>query len=420
MPPLSTSSSDMNKLQIPILAVLLLANLCLNAQTEKQSTPALPQEAQQPLQPAQTGDKLDKDDTAEQKEPTWKLPSNAEFKNTLENLTPRSVVLEIDGQTATWRELYPHIQKPVEDLLAGKWYGKPSPVEIIHSTIQKLAARRMFAMEAKILGLLPSDEEKKTLQAEIVNNLKSTPNSKIKTLAQYISSFEMNDPNLLNVSYEDILNIMFLNSKLFADIAITDAELNFYIRYRRAVQQGFAGLNLQRHEAMKNIAKNPKLQTDEGFKEMAKEYSEGVEADWGGELDYNFTREELAEVNELKEFNWKVGEVTPVLENSLAFRIMKILRAIPPKTPDEPEKYRVAQILCGKIGDYEDLSDKEGLRARLTPQKQKAKIDEYTYQMSQRFNVKTPLFPDGLWQKPVPPLPIPSDATKQEPPKSEE
>ena len=56
---------------------------------------------------------------------------------------------------------------------------------------------------------------------------------------------------------------------------------------------------------MQKLAQDPDLQTNEGFKKLAKEYSEGVEAEWGGDLKYDFTHEELAEVNEIKEFNWK-------------------------------------------------------------------------------------------------------------------
>ncbi len=390
----------MNILKNIFLATVILSCFLLNAQEEKQPIP------QQPT-------------VSNEQASTQKYPSNAQFKKLLDELTPRSVVVEIDGQTATWRELYPHIEQYVGDLHTGRRRGRETAVELIHTTLQQLVARRMFAMEAKRLGLQPSDEEKKELEAEIVKNLKETNNKKIKTLAQYIASFDMNEPNLLNVSYEDILNIMYLNKKLFADITISDKELNNYIRYKRAVQRGIAGINIQRHEALKIIAKDPKLQTDAGFKEAAKEYSEGVEADWGGEIDYNFTREELAEVNEIKEFNWKVGEVTPVLETTSAFRIMKILRALPRKTPDEPEKYRVAQILCGKVGDFEDLNDKEGIRSRLTPEKQKAKIDEYTYQLSQQFNVKTPLFPDGLWQKTAPP-PFPGTPAQKQVPTQQE
>ena len=357
----------MSKPLILLLASLLLTGFLLNAQEDKQQAP---QEAAKPAEAAA-------------KPPARKLPGNAQFKKLLDELTPRSVVLEIDGQTATWRELYPHIQKYVDDLHTGRRRGRQNAVELIQATLQQLVARRMFAMEAQRLGLLPNEDEIKELEAEIADNLKASKDKKTKTLAQYKASLEMADPNLLNVSYEDILNIMYLNKKLFADVKITDKELDFYIRYKKAVQRGISGINIQRLEAMKTLAKDPKLQTEAGFKELAKEYSEGVEADWGGEIDYDFTREDLAEVNEVKEFNWKVGEVTPVLETASAFRIMRILRAIPPKTPGEPEKYRVAQILCGKVGDFEDLDDREGIRARLTPEKQKAKIDEYTYQLSQ-------------------------------------
>ena len=305
--------------------------------------------------------------------------TESSLKAAIEKLQPDSVVLEIDGQTARWRDLYPHVQNAVKELSKGKRSNRTSPGEAIRSMMQKLAARRMFAMEAKRLGLIPDDEARKKIESKIEENLMGDKKNRFKTLAQYASSLELMGHNLLNASLDDIINIMYLNGKLFDDIQITDRELDIYIRYKKAVNKGIDALNVQKRNAINELAKNPSLQTDEGFKKLAREYSEGVEASWGGELRYDFTREELAEVNEIKEFNWKVGEVTPVLETGSAMRIMRVLRLLPKETPQSPEKLRVAQILVGKLGDPENLNDKEGIKTRLRPQKQKALIEEYVY-----------------------------------------
>ena len=322
------------------------------------------------------------------------------LRATIEKLQPNSVVLEIDGQTATWRDLYPHIQNAVNELNKGRRSSKTSPGETIRLMMQKLAARRMFALEAKRLELIPDEEERKKIESKIEETLMTDKRNRFKSLAQYAASLEMTERNLLNASLDDIINIMSLNKKLFEDIQITDRELDLYIRYKKAVNRGIDSLNVQKRQSMNKLATNPELQTEEGFKKLAREYSEGVEAAWGGELRCDFTREELAEVNEIKEFNWKVGEVTPVLETSSAMRIMRVLRLLPKEDPQSPEKLRVAQILVGKLGDPENLNDKEGIKTRLRPQKQKALIDEYIYQMSQQYKVKTPLFPEGLWKAP--------------------
>ncbi|MBR4675234.1 MAG: peptidylprolyl isomerase [Victivallales bacterium] len=327
--------------------------------------------------------------------------TEADLKNTIEKLQPDSIVLEIDGKTASWRELYPHIQPLVESLNTSESANKTSTGDAIRTIMQKLVARRMFVMEAKKLELIPDTEARKKIESDIETNLKADKQSKYKSLSQYMASFEMVSPNLLNVSFDELINVMYLSEKLFENIQLTDEEIDLYIRYKKAVKQGIDGLNVERREAMQKLAQDPDLQTNEGFKKLAKEYSEGVEAEWGGELKYDFTREELAEVNEIKEFNWKVGDVTPMLETSSAYRIMKVLRSIPPETADAPEKLRVAQILCGKLGETENLKDKEAIREKLTPLKQKAAIDEYIYKMSLDYAVKTPLFPEGLWKKPM-------------------
>ena len=335
--------------------------------------------------------------------PTAEAPrqtTESELKATIEKLQPDSVVLEIDGQTATWRDLFPHIQNAVKELNNGRRANRTSPREAIRSMMQKLAARRMFALEAKRLDLIPDDEARKKIESKIEENLLTDKRNRFKTLAQYAASLELMGHNLLNASLDDIINIMYLNGKLFDDIQITEHELDLYIRYKKAVNKGIDTLNVQKRNAMNKLAQDPSLQTDEGFKKLAREYSEGVEAAWGGELRYDFTRKELAEVNEIKEFNWKAGEVTPVLETGSAMRIMRVLRNLPKETPQSPEKLRVAQILVGKLGDSENLNDKEGIKTRLIPQKQKALIEEYIYQMSQRYKVKTLLFPEGLWSAP--------------------
>ena len=84
-----------------------------------------------------------------------------------------------------------------------------------------------------------------------------------------------------------------------------------------------------RREQVKALRQDPEITTAEGFAKCAKEYSEGVEGDKGGELDYDFTREELADNLDLKSFDWKVGETTPLLESSSSYRIMRVLRELP-------------------------------------------------------------------------------------------
>ena len=79
----------------------------------------------------------------------------------------------------------------------------------------------------------------------------------------------------------------------------------------------------------------------------AKEVSEGTESARGGELDYDFDRDELAQALELPSFDWKVGETTPLLESSSSYRIMRVLRELPAEKEGIKPKIRVAQILIG-------------------------------------------------------------------------
>ncbi len=339
--------------------------------------------------------------------------TEAELRATIAKLQPDSVVLEIDGKTATWRELYPHVQTFADRLLSGVRSAQASPLESIRTTMQKLGSRRMFALEAAKMGLHPSSEERKSIEEEIAGNLRAQQSTQIRTLRQYKNSLDMQPPNLLNVTYEEMMSIMALNRKLFSTLSPTEQEIDLYIRYKKSVASAIDGLNLQRRDFMKELAQDPELKTEEGFAKLAKEYSEGVEAAWGGELRYDFTREELADVNDMKEFNWKVGELTPMLETATAYRIMKVLRSIPPEKAGEPEKLRVAQILCGKIGDSENLDNREAIRKQLIPLKQKAAIDEHVYKMSLDYAVKTPLFPEGLWKKPEVSSTLPTASTPE-------
>lgn len=317
-------------------------------------------------------------------------------------LTPSTTALQIGEEKLAWRELQPMLAHSIRRFAKTK-----DAKELEKNTrkqLQNIAKRGVLYLEAKALNIEITEEERKAFEADLEANLQN--NTQGMTKEKYIANFPAESKNILKLSFADNLKIIKLDQIKFSGLKITDKELELYIKYLQAVNEGIKTHNDKRKLSIEALRKDATIETAEGFEALAREYSEGKESDWGGEVKYDFTRKELAEVNEIDSFDWKEGETTPVLETETAFRIMRVLSVTPGKD-GEPETLRVAQILCGKIAK-EDISDKAKLKSYMLSKKKEDAINKYTAELMKKYPVSSILFPDGLWETPKAQQPAPA------------
>ena len=368
----------MKMLVLAFATVAIGLNVCTAAEDAK----AAP--APQPKSDAKVAPAEEKDDSFDLFEAIGLLNGN-------------SIVLEVGDKKVAWRDVHPMVSRILK--ANKKESDRPTTEKRIHEFFQSMASRGLLLNEAEAMNITVTDEERKAFEEDLERNLAG--NDRGMTKEKYIASFNKNGSNMANLSFDDVLKLIKLDKIKFGNVAITDLELAAYIRYRNAMNEAIKQKNAETRKAFESLMTMEGINTDDGFMKLARAYSEGRESENGGVLNYDFTRADLAEINDLKSFDWKVGETTPVLETEYDLRIMRILAAIPPEKDGEPEKYRVAQILHGKIA-LMDNSNKEALKAEMLTKKKKKAIDDFVLALQNKYKVTSRLFPDGLWPQEEP------------------
>jgi hypothetical protein len=209
--------------------------------------------------------------------------------------------------------------------------------------------------------------------------------------------FDVPVSRLVKLSFDDTLLVIKLDKEKFKDLELTEQEKAVCRQYLNTINNNVNKQNEQHRLSLTKLADDPEIKTDDGFAKNAKDISEGTESARGGELDYDFERDELAKALELPAFDWKVGETTPMLESSSCYRIMRVLREVPPEKEGDKPKIRVAQILIGKLATQP--TDDETLRVKFLPNKKKNMLAAYAQELSKKYPVTTVFFPNGLWPK---------------------
>ena len=309
-------------------------------------------------------------------------------------LKPDSVVMKVGAMDVKWSEVQPWVRFQQQKAQRNnQTLDAKDLLKALRAHLIQLASRGLFLQEAKALGLTVTEENRKDYEHELEQILKLRKQDK----EEYMRRFDVTVSRLSRMSLDDTLLVIKLDKEKFKDLALTEQEKAVCRQYLNNINNNVKKQNEQRHQALAKLAEDPEIKTDEGFAKNAKEVSEGTESARGGELDYDFDRDELAEALELPSFDWKVGETTPLLESSSSYRIMRVLRELPVEKEGAKPKIRVAQILIGKLATQP--TDDETLRVKFLPNKKKNMLAAYAQELSKKYPVTSVFFPNGLWPK---------------------
>ncbi len=309
-------------------------------------------------------------------------------------LKPESIVMKVGDMDVKWSEIQPWIRLQQQKAQRNnQTLDSKDLLKTLRAYLIQLASRGLFLQEAKSLGLTVTEENKKDFEHELEQILKLRKQDK----AEYMRRFDVTVSRLVKLSFDDTLLVIKLDKEKFKDLELTEQEKAACRQYLNTINNNVNKQNEQHRQSLAKLADDPEIKTDDGFAKNAKEISEGTESARGGELDYDFERDELAKALELPAFDWKVGETTPMLESSSCYRIMRVLREVPPEKEGDKPKIRVAQILVGKLATQP--TDDEALRVKFLPNKKKNMLNAYAQELSKKYPVTTVFFPNGLWPK---------------------
>ncbi len=303
------------------------------------------------------------------------------------------VALQVGEMKLTWGELQPLVKKSPVSESENARTAEENYEQQVKALLRRLATRGLLLHEVRARGITVTAEEKQANLEELQQGLKEGALG--MSADDFLAQLTTTESTLLTLTPEDAQKVVKFGHQLFALIRLDDAE----VEQRRRRDQGLRDMlkkqNDQRRQQLRELLADPEIRTDDGFARIARRTSEGAEARRGGELDMNFTRDELAKVNNIQQFTLQAGETSGLLETPTALRIMRVLREIPPEKTGEPPRLRVAQLLFMKFPE-EDITLEE-TRKKLLLEKQKQFLDIAGRGLSQRYPVITPIFPQGLW-----------------------
>lgn len=305
-------------------------------------------------------------------------------------LKPGDVVLRVGDMTLSWGE----VRTQALRLVAQNKDDAEQSMQRLQLMFQRLAQRGLYLQEAQARGIVPTPEEKEAYERELEQSLAGNKQGVSKE--SFIKQFASGSSTLLKLNYEDALKVVKLGNQLLSEVSVTEQEVAQGMAIAKAMQASLRKQNDTKRQGVLAILKDPALQNDEGFASLAREYSEGVEAKQGGELNLNFRRKELAEVNQIDKFDLQPGQTSGLYETDTAFRIVRVLKSIPPEKAGDEERIRVAQLLFKKIPVQADLS-REEIRGKILLEKQKKAREQQGRDLQQKYPVQCVLFPDGLW-----------------------
>ena len=296
-------------------------------------------------------------------------------------LKPESIVMKVGDMDVKWSEIQPWIRLQQQKAQRNnQTLDSKDLLKTLRAYLIQLASRGLFLQEAKSLGLTVTEENKKDFEHELEQILKLRKQDK----AEYMRRFDVTVSRLVKLSFDDTLLVIKLDKEKFKDLELTEQEKAVCRQYLNTINNNVNKQNEQHRQSLAKLADDPEIKTDDGFAKNAKEISEGTESARGGELDYDFERDELAKALELPAFDWKVGETTPMLESSSCYRIMRVLREVPPEKEGDKPKIRVAQILVGKLATQP--TDDEALRVKFLPNKKKNMLNAYAQELSKKIS----------------------------------
>lgn len=306
---------------------------------------------------------------------------------------PEDVILKINDVSLTWGQFSPYMLKNGFIKDASEPLGERS-AETAKVMLKQLTMRHLLNLEAKRREIEVSDSEREHYLGILEKSLaeQGKPASRDSIMKQFTSDATV---PFLEVSLDDTIRIVKLNEDMIRSLVISEEELNAVRAGHKRRMAILIQTNKDRRLEMEELLAKPEIKTDRGFKLLAKNHSDGIEAKRGGVVG-SFTREEVALEIDEKEFTVAVGETSGVFESPTALRIMRVLKEEAPEKEGGAARFQVAQILRGKVPIEELPEDDDKLRELVKTEFEMKRLQSFAVELLNKHDVTSPLFPQGF------------------------
>jgi parvulin-like peptidyl-prolyl isomerase len=268
-------------------------------------------------------------------------PNDPSVENLHEKAVENEVILAIETSFYTNSDFKDYLLMTVGDS-----YEEMSDLSLSR-LLDSFMEEKLLLEAARNNGIFLSDEEKKGYIARLSNELKLSEGMvkqeiEINTLLtkRLIEKYTLGLVKDIKVEPEEILDYYNSNKR------------DFLQQEQRKVSQ----ILLNSEERAIEIYKRVKGATQEKFREIAQQESEGLEASRGGEMGL-FELGQLPEEMDEVVFSLKQGQISQVIESEYGyhiFRVNEIIKSAPlPEKPDKEVSSNIEmKILNQKINDF--------------------------------------------------------------------
>ncbi len=313
-------------------------------------------------------------------------------------LAPTDTALQMDGLRLSLGELLAILDKlhalPAQNEMISAIVPKMNGLtenqqKAARAVLYRLVRQQLLLREARSENLSVTEYDR---QAFAKRWEEQNPEGNFQ---QYLDSLPMTASTPLSLTRDDIFLLYKWGEKQLSEIDVPEEDVQRALNQMKQIEQAFGKQAEDERNAFAALADNADLYTDAGFAKLAREHSEGSEAERGGVIDRPMTRAEIAAANFDQPFTVPTGETSALIETPTSLRFIRVLEELPATMPGEPARLRIAQILYAKK-ELDNLPTEEQIRVDLKYQTQEKFIGEKLERLGEKFHFNCPLFPDLL------------------------
>ena len=310
------------------------------------------------------------------------------------------VAFAIDDFEVTWQELYTFLLQNGLKISRITLEGERTPTPTDAGEGAKLMLppdeeRAMKLTGRLIRNLLLLDEAHRQGQdatdEDIVEYTKRLASTYPGDINEYLRRFPEKTDDKLAMTRRAMFTLAKFTDSLLEGLEVPEEAVDLEINKLKSENKIYTDMTAQARMTFQELSVDPRINTDEGFAEMAREYSEGREANNGGVINQLATREQIAEANDGQPFTTPVGQTSPMIETETAFRYIRVLASVPGQD-GQPERLRIAQILYPKLY-IRPLPSRDDVREQLKYKLSESNINFISEQMLAQRTFRCPLFP---------------------------
>ena len=322
----------------------------------------------------------------------------------MQELQATSLAFRLDKLSVTWGELQDYFK--LNGILAKMPLGPEVPGEFllngldeaqqknVKKSLKVLLRSQILLEKAKKEEADVTDEERKAFEE------RWDLTHKDRSFAEYLSQFPEKTKHRLQLNREEMYLLLKYTDKLLENVEVPAGILAEQKQKARQMHSAFDIQEAQRKKDFEQLATRPEINTDEGFAALAKEFSEGVDADKGGVLDELLTRKELSEMNFDQPFTAQLGETSPLIETPTGIRFIRVLEVLAPEQVGGEERLKIAQIFLPKY-ELDGVPTEEEVEVMVTNYFKEKALSEKLEEFLEQSHCECPLFPNLLQEWPV-------------------